>query len=70
MILLQIEVVSTLRLDWPVTQLTDRTRHIMLFKKGHRVLTGGTMKVRRDTRIKLVKTDLDIFKIDVILWRY
>ena len=37
----------------------------MLWKKGHRVLTAGTMKVRRDPRMKLVKTDLQISKVGV-----
>ena len=37
----------------------------MLWKKGHRVLTAGTMKVRRDPRMALVKTDFQIFKIGV-----
>ena len=61
----QIQVGSTLHLDCPVTQLTDRPGNIMLWKKGHRVLTAGTMKVRRDPRMKLVKTDLQISKIGV-----
>merc|ERR1719233_1427129 len=62
---IKIEVGSTLRLDCPVTRLTDRPGNIMLWKKGHRVLTAGTMKVRRDPRMKLVKTDLQISKIGV-----
>jgi hypothetical protein len=37
----------------------------MLWKKGHRVLTAGTMKVRRDPRMRLVNTDLQISKIGV-----
>ena len=44
---LQVEVGSTLRLDCPVTQLSDpgAGASVMLWKKGHRVLTAGSIKV-------------------------
>lgn len=44
----QVEVGSTLRLDCPVTQLSDpgAGASVMLWKKGHRVLTAGSIKVR------------------------
>ena len=45
---LQVEVGSTLRLDCPVTQLSEpgAGASVMLWKKGHRVLTAGSIKVR------------------------
>ena len=44
---LQVEVGSTLRLDCPVTQLSEpgAGASVMLWKKGHRVLTAGSIKV-------------------------
>jgi hypothetical protein len=54
-----------LRLDCPVTKLRDHPGNMMLWKKGYRVLTAGTMKVRRDPRMLLVKTNLQISKIGV-----
>ena len=43
---LQVEVGSVLRLDCPVSQLVGGQRAgVMLWKKGHRVLTAGTIKV-------------------------
>ena len=47
-IISQVEVGSTLRLDCPVTQLTQlgAGASVMLWKKGHRVLTAGSIKVR------------------------
>lgn len=48
--------------------LPCRTRNlgnmILLWKKGTRVLTAGVVKVRRDHRIKLEGTDLQISKIE------
>ena len=44
--LVQVEVGSVLRLDCPVSQLVGGQRAgVMLWKKGHRVLTAGTIKV-------------------------
>ena len=44
--LVQVEVGSVLRLDCPVSQLVGGHRAgVMLWKKGHRVLTAGTIKV-------------------------
>ena len=63
--LVKVEVGSTLHLDCPVTHLTDMPGNIMLWKKGHRVLTAGSMKVRRDPRMELLNTDLKISKIGV-----
>ena len=61
----KVEVGSTLHLDCPVTHLTDMPGNLMLWKKGHRVLTAGSMKVRRDPRMELLNTDLKISKIGV-----
>ena len=44
MIIPKVEVGSTLRLDCPVTQLGSGA-NVMLWKKGHRVLTAGSIKV-------------------------
>lgn len=61
----KVTVGSSLHLDCPVSQLSDRPGQVMLWKKGHRVLTAGNMKVRRDPRIQLVNTDLEIKNIGV-----
>ena len=53
-IISQVEVGSTLRLDCPVTQLTQlgAGASVMLWKKGHRVLTAGSIKVSYITCLK------------------
>merc|ERR550534_238963 len=61
----KVTVGASLHLDCPVSQLSERPGQVMLWKKGHRVLTAGTMKVRRDPRIQLVNTDLEIKNIGV-----
>ena len=61
----QVEVGSTLQLDCPVTQLSQDQGTVMLWKKGHRVLTAGGIKVRRDPRMSLVGTDLTITGVGV-----
>ena len=61
----QVEVGSTLQLDCPVTQLSQDPATVMLWKKGHRVLTAGGIKVRRDPRMSLVGTDLTITQAGV-----
>ena len=65
---IKVEVGSTLQLDCPVTQLTGGQGEpgtVMLWKKGHRVLTAGAIKVRRDPRMSLVGTDLTITGVGV-----
>ena len=62
---IKVEVGSTLHLDCPVTQLSERPGTVMLWKKGHRVLTAGGIKVRRDPRMSLVGTDLTITQAGV-----
>ena len=61
--LLKVELGSTLRLDCPVSRIG--TSQVMLWKKGHRVLTAGTIKVRRDPRMKLDGTDLTIGNVGI-----
>ena len=61
----QVEVGSRLQLDCPVTQLSQDPATVMLWKKGHRVLTAGGIKVRRDPRMSLVGTDLTITDVGV-----
>ena len=61
----QVEVGSRLHLDCPVTQLSERPGTVMLWKKGHRVLTAGGIKVRRDPRMSLEGTDLTIKEVGV-----
>ena len=48
-----------------MTQLSEGPANVMLWKKGHRVLTAGDIMVRRDPRIRLVGTDLTISNVGV-----
>ena len=50
-----------------MSQLSEAqgTGTVMLWKKGHRVLTAGGIKVRRDPRMSLVGTDLTITGVGV-----
>ena len=61
--LLKVELGSTLRLDCPVSRIG--ASQVMLWKKGHRVLTAGTIKVRRDPRMELDGTDLTIGNVGI-----
>ena len=50
--LVQVEVGSVLRLDCPVSQLVGGQRAgVMLWKKGHRVLTAGSIKVSHPSHV-------------------
>ena len=60
---MKVELGSTLRLDCPVGRIGSS--QVMLWKKGHRVLTAGTIKVRRDPRMKLDGSDLTIANVGI-----
>jgi len=58
----RVELGKTLLLPCAVDDLGPM---ILLWKKGMRVLTAGATKVRRDDRIDLQDTDLQVRQVDL-----